>query len=132
MRSSPTRCLCRPTLEATVLLPYHLPLDAPPPRKASAFAQSFGTVDVASNVGKEVLGAKPVHAQAERDGARNALHQRLDVLKKRDELTTKMESRTCIDVTAQRCMQCEYLQIRALPECKERGHDLRAIRSSAA
>ena len=100
----------------------------PPPRKASAFAQSFGTVDVASNEGKEVLGAKPVHAQAERDGARNALHQRLDVLKKRDELTTKMESRTCIDVTAQRCMQCEYLQIRALPECKERGHDLRAIK----
>ena len=100
----------------------------PPPRKASAFAQSFGTVDVASNEGKEVLGAKPVHAQAERDGARNALHQRLDVLKKRDELTTKMESRTCIEVTAQRCMQCEYLQIRALPECKERGHDLRAIK----
>jgi hypothetical protein len=97
-------------------------------RPQSDFAKSFGTVDVESSTGKRLLGARPVHAETERESARDGLDKRLHVLGKRDDLTEKAQSRACIDVTAHRCAQCDYFALRARPECKERGHDVRAIK----
>ena len=67
-------------------------VSGPPPPTKSAFEKSFGRLDEKSAEGQRVLGARPVHAKAERDDVRAGMDKRLGVLEKKDSLAEKVRA----------------------------------------
>ena len=91
---------------------------------SNAFFNAFGSVDLNSKEGIQLLNRQSINAEMMRDEERDQLDRRIDVLEKKDTYSSQVENLKMKKVKAFYCHTCKYVSETLTQRCRDQKHKI--------